>query len=112
LKRFENQKQFLKPLKLDELAQYFGTNRSTLSALLNKVKGNFNSYINELRIVEVLKDLTENSELRKLNIQEIAENYGFANPKSFTQQFKAQTGLTTSYFIEQLELTELDYKFG
>lgn len=107
LELFENQKQFLKPIKLDELAQDFGTNRSTLSALLNKEKRNFNSYINELRINEVLKDLTENSELRKLSIQEIAENYGFANPKSFTQQFKAQTGLTPSYFIEQLELTEL-----
>ncbi|RRJ89172.1 AraC family transcriptional regulator [Paenimyroides tangerinum] len=111
LELFENQKQFLKLLKLDELAQDFGTNRSTLSALLNKEKGNFNIYLNELRINEVLKDLTENSELRKLSIQEIAENYGFSNPKSFTQQFKVQTGLTPSYFIEQLELTELDYKF-
>lgn len=107
LELFENQKQFLKPLKLDELAQDFGTNRSTLSALLNKEKGNFNRYLNELRINEVLKNLTENSELRKLSIQEIAENYGFANTKSFTQQFKVQTGLTPSYFIEQLELAEL-----
>ena len=107
LERFENEKQFLKPIKLDELAQDLGTNRSTLSTLLNKEKGSFNTYINELRINEVLKDLTENSDLRKLSIQEIAENYGFANPKSFTQQFKAQTSLTPSYFIQQLELIEL-----
>ncbi len=108
LERFENEKQFLKPIKLDELAQDLGTNRSTLSTLLNKEKGSFNTYINELRINEVLKDLTENSDLRKLSIQEIAENYGFANPKSFTQQFKAQTSLTPSYFIEQLELQDLN----
>lgn len=107
LERFEKEKVFLTTVKLDDLAKDFGTNRNTLSALINEHKGNFNSYINKLRINDLLKDLTDQPEIRKLTITELAEMYGFANAKTLTNQFKAETELTPSYFIKELELRDL-----
>src|SRR5690606_11305785 len=103
----EKEKVFLTTVKLDDLAKDFGTNRNTLSALINEHKGNFNSYINKLRINDLLKDLTDQPEIRKLTITELAEMYGFANAKTLTNQFKAETELTPSYFIKELELRDL-----
>jgi len=107
LERFEKEKGFLTTVKLDDLAKDFGTNRNTLSALINEHKGNFNSYINKLRINQFLGDLTDQPEIRKLTITELAEIYGFANAKTLTNQFKAETELTPSYFIKELELRDL-----
>lgn len=107
LERFEKEKGFLTTVKLDDLAKDFGTNRNTLSALINEYKGNFNSYINKLRINQFLGDLTDQPEIRKLTITELAEMYGFTNAKTLTNQFKAETELTPSYFIKELELRDL-----
>lgn len=111
LERFEKEKRFLTTIKLDDLAKEFGTNRNTLSALINEYKGNYNTYINKLRINKLLKDLTDQPQIRKFNISELAEMYGFANAKTLTNQFKAETELTPSYFIKELELRDLkNYK--
>ena len=107
LERFEKEKRFLTTIKLDDLAKEFGTNRNTLSAIINKYKGSYNTYINKLRINQLLVDLTDHPQIRKFNISEIAEMYGFTNAKTLTNQFKAETELTPSYFIKELELRDL-----
>ena len=107
LERFEKEKRFLTTIKLDDLAKEFGTNRNTLSAIINEYKGSYNTYINKLRINQLLVDLTDHPQIRKFNISEIAEMYGFANAKTLTNQFKAETGLTPSYFIKELDLRDL-----
>lgn len=107
LDRFEKEKRYLNPIKLDDLAESLGTNRNTLSKILNTHKEGFSSYINKLRIQQALTDLTHKSNLRKHSMQELAEMYGFSNSKTFTNQFKSETGLTPSYFIEQLELNDI-----
>lgn len=108
LQLFENEKEFLKPLKLDDFASQLNTNRNTLSKLINVHKNaNFNQYINRLRVKQVLIDLKYNRQLRKLSMQNLAESYGFANAKTFTAQFKTETQLTPAYYIEQLELDDL-----
>ncbi|MDN3709714.1 hypothetical protein QW060_22470 [Myroides ceti] len=62
LQKFENEKGFLKPLKLDDFAAELNTNRNTLSKLINTNKGvNFNQYINSLRVKQVLIDLKNNT---------------------------------------------------
>lgn len=106
LDTFEREKGFLKPVKLDDLALTFNTNRSTLSALMNKYKGSFVVYLNKLRIKQVMIDLKHQPQLRKLSMQGLGETYGFNNGKTFSAQFKSETGLTPSYFIEQLILDE------
>jgi len=106
LDTFEREKGFLKPVKLDDLALTFNTNRSTLSALMNKHKGSFVVYLNKLRIKQVIIDLKHQPQLRKLSMQGLGETYGFNNGKTFSAQFKSETGLTPSYFIEQLIIDE------
>lgn len=107
LQKFEDEKGYLSPLKLEDLAIHLGTNRTTLSTVLNDHKGGFLTYINSLRIHKLLTDLTIDSELRKKTISELSEMYGFVNEKTFTTHFKKQTGLTPSYFIKQLDLKNL-----
>lgn len=107
LELFEKEKRFLTTIKLDDLAKEFGTNRNTLSAIINEYKGSYNAYINKLRINQLLVDLTDQPQIRKITITELAEMYGFANAKTLTNQFKAETELTPSYFIKELELRDL-----
>lgn len=107
LAQFENEKGYLKPVKLEELAQQWGTNRSTLSALINTHKGSFNTYLNKLRIEQLMIDLKNQKELRRLSLAELANQYGFTNAKSLATQFKAQTYLPPMYFIQQLEIENI-----
>lgn len=107
LAQFENEKGYLKPVKLEELAQQWGTNRSTLSALINTHKGSFNTYLNKLRIEQLMIDLKNQKELRRLSLAELANQYGFTNAKSLATQFKAQTDLPPMYFIQQLEIENI-----
>lgn len=107
LEKFENEKDYLKPVKLEGLAQQWDTNRSTLSSLINTHKGSFNAYINKLRIEQLMIDLKNQKDLRKLSLTELANQYGFANAKSLATHFKAQTDLPPMYFIQQLEIENL-----
>lgn len=104
LQVFENEKQFLAPLKLEDLAERFGVGRTVLSNFFNAYKGNFSHYINNLRIQTAVEDLKKDSQLRRCSIQHLAEFYGFNNAKTFSNQFKNETGITPAYFIKQLEL--------
>jgi len=108
LEQFESGRGYLKPVKLNDLAKEFGTNRNTLSALINEHRGNFNNYINKLRIDQLVSDLTHQPSLRKHSLNELAEMYGFANAKTLTLQFKEETELPPNYFIKQLELRDLE----
>src|SRR5690606_2445596 len=102
LERFEQEKSFLKlikteegsmrALKIDDLVKQFATNRTTLSTFLNTYKGGFATYLAQLRVKQIIIDLTEEKELRKKSLQELSELYGFASMRSFNVQFKEQTG--------------------
>lgn len=104
LQIFEEEKGYLSPLKLEDLALRLGTNRTTLSAVLNEHKGGFLGYINRLRIEQLLSEITTRKDLREKPISELLEMYGFVNEKTFVTHFKKHTGLTPSYFIKQLDL--------
>src|SRR5690554_32910 len=108
LEQFESEKRYLEPVKLYELAEEFGTNRNTLSALINEHKGNFSTYVNKLRINQFVRDLTYQPDLRKMSLDELAIMYGFANAKTFSTQFKEETELTPNYFLKQLELRDIE----
>ncbi len=118
LEQFEQEKRFLnlvktadgsmRALKIEDLATQLNTNRTTLSHFLNTHKGGFAAYLAQLRIKQITLDLTENKNLRKMNMQELPEIYGFASIRSFNMQFKEQTGLTPSYFVKELELRDME----
>lgn len=85
-------------LTLDSLSKQMNINRNYLSKAINKITGkNFNSYINEYRIKEAIKIMSdEKSDL--ISLDAIALEVGFSNRTSFYQSFKKVTGLTPSDF--------------
>lgn len=110
LKLFEADKEYLQPLKIDDLVEKFNVGRTTLSNFFNSYKDGFNSYINKLRIDEAVDNLKKNNEIRRYNMEQLAELYGFNNSKTFTNQFKAITGITPAYFIKQLDQEDSEYR--
>lgn len=106
LNSFEQEKGFLEPVNLDDLAKQLNTTRSTLSPFLNEYKKGFNAYINSLRIQQAVSDLKADKELRKKAIIELAVIYGDLHPKTFASLFKVITGKTPKLFIENLEQQE------
>lgn len=85
-------------LTLDSLSKQMNINRNYLSKAINKTTGkNFNTYINEYRIKEAIKIMSDKkSDL--ISIDAIALEVGFGNRTSFYQSFKKITGLSPSDF--------------
>jgi len=85
-------------LTLESLSKQMNINRNYLSKAINKTTGkNFNTFINEYRIKEAIKIMSdEKSDL--ISIDAIALEVGFNNRISFYQSFKKITGLTPSDF--------------
>ncbi|MBB4037946.1 AraC-like DNA-binding protein/Tfp pilus assembly protein PilF [Dysgonomonas hofstadii] len=85
-------------LTLESLSKQMNVNRNYLSKAINKTTGkNFNTFINEYRIKEAIKIMSdEKSDL--ISIDAIALEVGFNNRISFYQSFKKITGLTPSDF--------------
>ncbi len=106
LNNFEQEKGFLEPVNLDDLAKQLNTTRSTLSPFLNEYKSGFSTYINSLRIQQAVTDLKTDKELRKKTIKELAVIYGDLHPKTFASLFKVITGETPVLFIENLDKEE------
>ena len=102
---FETQKMYLKlDFTLNELADYCKTNRSYLSQYINQVKQmSFPDYINSLRVNLLLDDLQTNYQLRQLKTEIIAEKYGYSNRRSFSNAFIKITGISYSYFVQELK---------
>jgi len=85
-------------LTLNTLAEKINVNRSYISSAINKTTGkNFNAYINEFRIKEAIKQLSDKKSF-SLTIDEIAFRSGFTNRQSFYESFKKITGLSPTGF--------------
>ncbi|WP_165585206.1 response regulator transcription factor [Chryseobacterium soli] len=105
LEKFETSKKYLrKDLSLTWMANSLATNPKYLSEIIKTYKNhNFTSYINELRINYIIKNLYENPIYREYKIASLAEECGYGTPRVFVNAFKQQTGFTPSYFVEQLK---------
>ena len=87
-----------KGLTITDLAEAVGSNRSYVSACINKVgKQSFSDYINSWRI-RYARLLME--EKPPLSISEVAERSGFADRVSFYRSFKKITGVSPSEWLE------------
>ena len=85
-------------LTLDSLSRQMNVNRNYLSKAINKTTGkNFNTFINEHRIKEAVKIMSDKKS-DAISIDAIALEVGFGNRISFYQSFKKITGLTPSDF--------------
>lgn len=100
-KIMEEKKLFLDPqLTIQKTAEYLETNRSYLSKAINtNLNTNFPGYINDLRIKETIRLISEGAAIN-LTLEVLAENSGFANRSVFISAFKKYTGVTPSFFIK------------
>ena len=108
LKIFEDTMMFTEEnITLKSLALHIGTNSTYLSKYINKKKSeNFSTYINDLRINHVLKELYRSKKMRTYTVNALAKEVGFSNSKSFSNHFKRITGLSATYFIKSVNELE------
>ena len=104
LTKFEKSEKFLKKdNNLTSLASSLDTNPRYLSEIIKQHKGkNFNNYLNGLRIQHIIQLLYKEPIYREYKIFYLADYCGFASREVFAIAFKKETGMTPSYFIDQL----------
>lgn len=104
LQKFEKSNRYTtKDLTVSSLAHHLGTNTRYISEIIKIHRGqNFNAYINTLRIQFITHKLYNEPQFRKYKIAYLAETAGFSSAVVFTTIFKKETGMTPSYFINQL----------
>jgi AraC-like DNA-binding protein len=108
LEKFEKSKRFIeKNVTLSSMAHDLDTNARYISEIIKEYRGkNFNNYINGLRIELVTQLLYNDPQYRKYKIAYLASYAGFSSGAVFTNIFKKETGMTPSYFINQLTKEE------
>lgn len=85
-------------ISLDEVSGYVGLSPSYFSRYFKSItKNTFVQYLNEVRLENALRDITEN----KVSVTNAALNNGFANVKSFIRMCKSVYNCTpTGYKIK------------
>lgn len=93
------QKQYTSPgFNLEILSDYLGVNRKYLSKAINSTTGkNFNTYINEYRVKEAIRLLSDPAN-KYLAVDDIGVQVGFSNRSSFYESFRKMTGISPSQF--------------
>ncbi|REC76496.1 hypothetical protein DRF60_14130 [Chryseobacterium elymi] len=110
LEKFEKSQKFIKKdLSLTSLANDLNTNTRYLSEIIKQYKGNsYSNYINGLRINYITNKLYENHIYREYKISYLAEACGFSSREVFAVIFKKETGVSPSYFINNLKKDNLE----
>lgn len=104
LEKLEQEQMFLKPdFKATVVAQRLETNTNYLSQYFaQEKKKTFPEYTQELRINYVLNRLKDDPIFRKFTLQAIAEEIGYKNATTFVRIFKAQTGISPTFYIDKI----------
>lgn len=86
-------------LKISDVAEAVGSNRSYVSSAINQVAGlPFADYVNRFR-VRYAQELIRGGG-RNIPLSEVAERSGFADRVSFYRGFKKETGLSPSEWMD------------
>lgn len=109
LESFESSEKFLKKgINIAYLSNLLNTNPKYLSEVIKNYKSqNFNAYINSLRINYIVDHLYNDPKYREYKISYLAEECGYASSQVFVIAFKKEKGVTPSYFINQLNGSEV-----
>lgn len=92
----------LPDLSLDTLVERIGLNRCYISGALNRSTGkNFSTYINEYRVKEAIRLMSE-SRNGNLTIEAIGYESGFNDRSNFYRIFKKITGLSPTDFRKNI----------
>jgi len=99
-KVMDNEKYFCSQgFSLNELARMCGTNTKYVSQIINEDMGmSFNQLLNEKRVLEARRRLSDFERYGNMTIEAIVEDLGVRSRSTFTKTFKRITGLTPSEF--------------
>lgn len=100
--KMECDKPYLDPeFSLQSLAELVGSNTKYVSQAINEISGqNFRNFINEFRIKEAERRLTDKENYGQYTIQWIAESVGIKSKSTFVTAFKRVTGLTPGVYVK------------
>lgn len=103
LKVFEEEKRYLqKHLKMPDVADIVGTNRSTLSHIINVyLKIQYPDYIKTLRIRYITNLMLEDKKYLKYKIQSLADICGMSSRQIFSLHFRQINGMSPTDFMNQ-----------
>ncbi|MBO5541699.1 MAG: helix-turn-helix transcriptional regulator [Muribaculaceae bacterium] len=84
---------------LDQLARLVGANPNYVSQVINEKKGcNFKAFINDYKIKEVCRRLSDQQQYGGLTIEAIGQSVGFKSRTHFYNTFKQFTGMTPAAY--------------
>lgn len=84
---------------IDQLAMLTESNSKYVSQVINDVyKKNFRSFLNDYRIKEAIKRLTDEKNYGNLTIKAIAESVGYKSQANFINVFTKATGIKPSLY--------------
>jgi len=86
----------------DTLAQMVGTSPSNISQVLSeRFDKNFSQLLNEYRIKEACRRISDQEHYSQYTIEAIAASVGFKSRTNFAANFKKVTGLTPSQYLNE-----------
>ena len=89
---------------VNKLSERLNTNRTYISKIINsKTNDSFVKFVNSYRIKEVQRMLLDEGN-NHLTLNAIGKEAGFKSPATFYRVFKAETGVTPSFFIKNKNL--------
>ena len=90
-------------LSIDSLAQRLGAKKYHVSEAINHcMEKNFNTFVNEYRIKDAIRLLSEKN-AQIYSIEGIAFEAGFSDRRNFYRVFKKMTGLSPTQFVNHLQ---------
>ena len=91
-------------MTLVKMASLLNTNTKYVTKVIAKHRGKGTiDYITDLKINHIIDILKKESKYRNYTNKALGEEAGFGSTQNFTRAFKAQTGLSPTYFIYQLK---------
>jgi AraC-like DNA-binding protein len=105
LDRFEQKKRYLeKDMNLVKIASILNTNTKYVTKIIARFRGKRTiEYITELKIDHIVELLKNENKYRNYTNKALGEEAGFGSTQNFTRSFNARTGISPTYFIEQLK---------
>ncbi|MBR6418412.1 MAG: helix-turn-helix transcriptional regulator [Bacteroidales bacterium] len=94
-----NQSVYEEGFTLDQLARLVDANPNYVSQVINEKTGsNFNTFINEYRIKEACRRLSDSETRGTYTVEAIGQSVGFKSRTNFTAIFKKFTGMTPAAY--------------
>ena len=105
LELMKNEKLFIdKDFSLNKLAEELNTNRTYISNIINSHAGEtFIQLVNRFRI-KYAKEALINEDNKNLTLETIGKEAGFKSTSTFNRVFKAETGVTPSFYVKNMNV--------